>query len=313
MASGDSINGLATRFRLGTTTTSDIIQRTCNAIWSCLKDTEMPEPTRADWEAIEERFRRNWNFSNCVGALDGKHIAIVNPPNAASLYFNYKGHYSTVLLALVDAQYKFVYVDIGQYGSNSDGSVFSDSDFGKRFKGQTLDIPPPKPLPNYPEGGPLPHVIVADEAFGLRCDLMTPYSKAHRLHKLPRTEAIFNYRLSRARRIVENAFGILAQRFRIFNRRIHLSVDNVDRVVKAATVLHNYLSSDLPLHAIYNQLNPNHDPYLGDDAALIDLNPHGYHNSTVARQVRNIFKAYFNSPAGMVHWQDRAIQPELYR
>ena len=75
-------------------------------------------------------------------------------------------------MALVDAHYCFTFVDIGDYDSNADGSIFKNSIFGQRFLQQDLDIPDPKPLPGFIEGGPIPHCIVADEAFPLRMDLM---------------------------------------------------------------------------------------------------------------------------------------------
>nr|CAH7740927.1 unnamed protein product [Callosobruchus chinensis] len=77
----------------------------------------------------------------------------------------------------------------------------------------------------------------ADDAFPLRPDLMKPFSK----HGLSDEEKIFNYRLSRARRVSENAFGILAWRFRVFSRPIELKPDTIDRVVWAACSLHNWL------------------------------------------------------------------------
>ena len=120
------------------------------------------------------------------------------------------------------------HVDIGDYGSNSDGGIFKNSKFGQAFMNNELGIPHPKSLPNWPEGGVLSHCIVADEAFPLRCDLMRPYPRTNNRQTLQEDQKIFNYRLSRARRIVENAFGILAQRWRIFNRRINLLLKNVD-------------------------------------------------------------------------------------
>ena len=88
-----------------------------------------------------------------MGALDGQHIVITAPWNSGSLYFNYKGTLSLVLMALVDADYRFIYADIGDYGSNADGSVFKNSLFGQAFVNGQLDIPPAKQLPNFPEGG----------------------------------------------------------------------------------------------------------------------------------------------------------------
>ena len=113
LASGDSINGLATRFRLGNSTVQEIIKNTCDAIWEELAPTELKPPTAEDWQRIESRFAQRWNFPNCVGALDGKHIVIQAPNNSGSMFYNYKGTFSVMLMALVDADYKFTYVDIG--------------------------------------------------------------------------------------------------------------------------------------------------------------------------------------------------------
>ena len=80
--------------------------------------------TEEEWKKIADAFASNWNFNNCIGAMDGKHIVIRPPLNSGSYYFNYKHTFSIVLLAIVDADYKFVYVDIGCNGRISDGGVF---------------------------------------------------------------------------------------------------------------------------------------------------------------------------------------------
>ena len=127
-----------------------------------------------DWQRIEHRFSTQWNNPNCIGAIDGKHVVIQAPHNSGSQFFNYKGTFSLALMALVDADYKFTFVDIGNYGSQSDGAVFKHSNFGQKFINGELDIPRPKALPNYPQGGVLPHCIVGDEAFPCHMDLMRP-------------------------------------------------------------------------------------------------------------------------------------------
>ena len=134
LASGDSYVMLKTRFRMGLSTVHDIIRDTCRAIWIMFKNEVMPDPTLKRWQESEKGFRVHWNFLNCLGALDGKHVNIIAPANSASNFHNYKGYFSTVLMALVDANYHFVYVDISEYGSNSDGNVFKYSKFGRKIK-----------------------------------------------------------------------------------------------------------------------------------------------------------------------------------
>ena len=84
-----------------------------------------------DWKPIGERFRYRWNVPQAVGALDGKHIAIKKPKKSGSEYFNYKGYFSLVLLALVDADYKFLWVNTGASGSSSDAQIFNCSKLKK--------------------------------------------------------------------------------------------------------------------------------------------------------------------------------------
>ena len=67
---------------------------------------------------------------------------------------------------------------------------------------------------------------------------MRPFAR----HGLINERCIFNYRLSRARKVVENAFGILANQWRLNNHHIYLNPDNVNTVVKATVLLHNLLT-----------------------------------------------------------------------
>ena len=106
----------------------------------------MPLPDEHKWKNIADEFEELWQFPHCLGSLDGKHIMIQAPKNSGSLFFNYKKHFSVALLAVVDANYKFVIVDIGAYGRQSDGSVFANSLFGRMLKAQQLPIPPPDSL-----------------------------------------------------------------------------------------------------------------------------------------------------------------------
>lgn len=82
-------------------------------------------------------------------------------PNSGSNYFCYKKIFSLVLFGLVDADYTFPVVDIGEYGKNSDGGVFPSSVLGKAMKGNKFDLPPDKQLPGSLEI--LPYVTIINK------------------------------------------------------------------------------------------------------------------------------------------------------
>ena len=134
---------------------------------------------------------------------------------------------------MVDANYCFRYIDIGSDGRASDSTIFKNS---------SLNIAMEKKLLNWPENG----VCVGNDAFPLRINLLKPFG--HR--NLSTEEKVFNYRLSRARRVVENAFGILASRFRILLRPIDLKVDTIELLVKAACAIHNWLRMTSPANCL---------------------------------------------------------------
>lgn len=77
--------------------------------------------THESWKSVTDGFYTGWNFPNCVGAIDRKHIAIRLPPKSGSYYYNYEGN--IVLLAVSDANSDFIYVDVGRNGRVSDGGV----------------------------------------------------------------------------------------------------------------------------------------------------------------------------------------------
>lgn len=162
----------------------------------------LPLPTEDKWKIIANDFKLLWNFPNCVGEVDGKHITIQAPSNSGSLYFNYKKTFSIVLIALVDANYNFIAVDVGSYGKNSDGDIFANSNLGNRLQQGTLGIPGNSPLPGTSIDDVtcgVPHVIVGDEVFPLKTYLMRPYPGQN----LNDDQRIFNYRLSRAKELLK--------------------------------------------------------------------------------------------------------------
>lgn len=158
------------------------------------------------------------------------------PPHNGSVYFNYKKMHSINLLAISDDSYSFTLVDIGAEGRQSDGSVFANSTIGQHFERNQINLPQPSAIK--PNGPLLLYVLVTDEAFALNRYMMRPYPRSGRLN---RQKKIFNYRLSRARRVVESSFGIMAARWRIYRRPIISSISTAVKIVQATTCLHNFV------------------------------------------------------------------------
>ena len=82
--------------------------------------------TKIGWKKVADLFQRRWNLPNCQGALDGKHIVMKLPIRSGGEYFNYRHTFSIVLMALVDADYKFRYTNVGCNGRVSDGGIFEE-------------------------------------------------------------------------------------------------------------------------------------------------------------------------------------------
>ena len=266
--------------------------------------------TEEEWKIVGEQFEFRWNFPHCLGGVDGKHVWITPPSESGSYYWNYKGYNSLVLMAVVNANYEFIMADIGTNGRVSDGGVIDNTEFGKRLKDEKLCIPHESITAN--SDCVLPYVFVGDEAFALRTDFLKPYSQKD----LDNEKRVFNYRLSRARRVAENAFGIMASRFRIFHTCINLKLTSIDKVFMACVVLHNYLRKTCP-----SDYSPEECFHREDRVRKITLpglttSPnnlaglqHGQSSRNypeIAKVVRDKFKDYFVN-VGAVPWQNNYI------
>lgn len=140
---------------------------------------------------------------------------------------------------------------------------------------------------------------MGDEAFPIRENLLKPYPRDQSGQN--RTKAIFNYRLSRARRIVENAFGLLTQHFRIFLTPIHLNVNVLEDLVTVACILHNLMIDDKGIPS-------DRDMPVSDLDSLVDnFEIESDSNQELKYKIRDTFKDYFNG-VGAVHWQDDSFR-----
>lgn len=190
LTTGESFNSMQYLFRIPQTTISRIVPKVLDAIYTVLvneylkvqfiqfihslhADYSFPfialfqTPTTPEaWQTVSHQYDELWKFPNCIGAVDGKHIVMVAPPNAGSIFFNYKQTHSIILMGIADAEYKFLYVDVGRNGRFSDGGVFNRCNFAQAMDNNQLGLPQPIALPG--RSLPVPHVLVADDAFGIR-------------------------------------------------------------------------------------------------------------------------------------------------
>ncbi|XP_055840162.1 uncharacterized protein LOC129907800 [Episyrphus balteatus] len=192
-------------------------------------------------------------------------------------------------MAVADSDYRFIYVNVGSYGKDCDSNIFKNSPLWTRIKNGNIGIPEAKCLHGTTSPA-VPYFLVGDEAFALDKHLLRPFGG----HNLTTKQRIFNYRLSRARRYIECAFGILSNKWRIFHRPINLDTDFATDIVKACVVLHNFV-----------RLRDGYD--FGDIMTINGLediaSASQVQRETSGNNLRNVMADYFVTPAGSVSWQ----------
>ena len=301
MCSGESYPEIAHLFRISTSSICNIISETCDAIHAHYGDELlMPPDEPQKWKQAAARFEDKWQLPHCVGALDGKHIAIKKPGKSGSTFHNYKGFFSILLMAMVDADYKFQWVTVGAAGACSDAQIWNRCDLKRHILQGRIGWPEGEPLAGQAEVSQ--YFIAADEAFALQTWLQKPFPR----RGLSPEQLIYNYRLSRARRVVENAFGILAKRFQCLLTTMQLQPKKVEKVVLATTCLHNIMRMRYPE-------DQNRDLVALEEGAaqnplqLFGVEPHASQGRLIAaaKHQRDLMMRYVNSPEGSVSWQNR--------
>lgn len=256
---------------------------------------------------MEEEFATRWNFPHVIGALDGKHIRMTSPPASGSFFYNYKNFFSIILMAVVNANYEFIFIDVGAEGKASDGGVWKKTSLFDYMTDENnpLNVPQPALIPGIRE--PIPYFLVGDDAFAMTPSLLKPYAA----QGISARNRIYNYRLSRSRMVVENAFGILTTRFRIFRKEITMHPAGTEKVVLACSVLHNFLRRKcgvtyMPQRSIDSE-GDNHLIERGlwrNEPPLPSIEPTRNKNySKYAGSIRNRLADYFLQKEGEVTWQ----------
>ena len=233
---------VAALFGVGRSSVYDIVNDTCAAIAKHVMHKYVHVPNTDILQEIVNGFESQWGFPQAVGAIDGSHIPIIKPLQSASDYYNRKGYYSILIQGLVDYRGLFMDVIIGWPGKVHDARVFSNSSCFRKGNENVL-------FPQWSRninGVSVPLVVLGDSAYPLLPWLMKPYLEND--HTTPQ-ERIFNYRQSRARMVVENAFGRLKGKWRCLMKRNDAQLlKNIMHMTAACVTLHNF-------HEIHDVLN----------------------------------------------------------
>ena len=165
----------------------------------------------------------------------------------------------------------------------------------------------------------MPYVLVGDDAFPLTTTLMKPFPQSN----LTMEKRVFNYRLSRSRRIPENTFGILANRWRVFRRPFALEPEKVKIITLSALILHNWLRSESSSGKIYipqsliDSEDTSHEILPGNwrsdvpTESWFDLTPtRSKHSSNQANAIREEFMEYFMNE-GCLPWQWQCARVDI--
>ena len=129
LAIGETYKSLMYQYRVSEVSISRFVPEVCQVIIESFLEEYMSLPdSKEKWLSVAKEFEEKWQFPNCVGAIDGKHVPLINPFNSGSTYFNYKSFFSIVLFVLVNVDYKFLYVNVGCQDRINDGGVFKNSE-----------------------------------------------------------------------------------------------------------------------------------------------------------------------------------------
>ena len=308
LATGQNLKAIAWHFRVAHNTISGIIKETVAAIIHVYANEVVKMPTTArEWLKIANDFAVRWQFPHCLGAIDGKHIALVKPTHSGTTFFNYKGFFSIVLMGICDADYKFIYAAVGAEGSLSDRAIFARMQLKEDMDNDNLNFPASAPLRG--DDFPVPYYFIGDDAFPLTSHMMKPY----RSRNLSHPDRVFNYRQCRARRVIENTYGILSCRWGVLLKTIKMSPAAVRRIVQACICLHNLMRIRYPTlqNDDLNQFAPGAVRGTGqwrNAQVMHEINQEvGPAAQRQGKMVRTYLKNYFQTDEGRVDWQDDMV------
>ncbi|XP_057681077.1 uncharacterized protein LOC130909040 [Corythoichthys intestinalis] len=236
LATNSDYRSIGHIFGIGLSTACDCLREFCSAVEEVLLPEVLKMPSLDKMKEHAQYFEQRWGLPQCIGAVDGSHIPILAPQQYHTEYFNRKGWYSIVLQAVVDGRGLIWNAYTGQPGSLHDARVLRLSalwelaERGRVFSQEYMSV----------GGQNVGYYIIGDAAYPLKSWLMKPFADTGALTK---EEQTFNVKTSRARVVVEHAFGRLKGRWRCLQKRNDCSLERIKSMVLTCCVLHNLCES----------------------------------------------------------------------
>lgn len=232
LATGCDYRTIGHLFGVAKSTVCMITKEVCYHIVRELLPQYIQLPQADALKEVISSFASDYGFPQCAGAVDGTHIPISSPQECPADYYNRKGWHSIIMQGTVNNRGLFIDVYVGWPGRVHDARVFANSSLYKKGCDDKLFPSLVKRI----GGKDVPIVLLGDPAYPLLDWLMKAYpDNGH----LTRQQKMFNYRLSRARVVVEHAYGRLKGRWRCLLKRLDVDVCDVPELVAACCVLHN--------------------------------------------------------------------------
>lgn len=209
-------------------------------------------------------------------------------------------------MAIADADLRFISVDVGAHGAEGDAGIFSMTTLGEKIIRDELVLPEDAVLGSTK----MPFCFVGDDAFPLCKRIMKPFTPTKN-KPLSQQETIFNYRLSRARKCVESAFGKLVAKWQCLGRTMFCLPDRAQKIVSACCILHNLLSEEPTIseHSQCDHYDEN-GQFIEGEWRLVQSSSQA---ETLPRYtkdpktIRENFKQYVNSARGSLKWQKKSV------
>ena len=219
-------------FSVSKSTICVVSKEVCHAIVELLLSKYINIPSGSALKECINGFCIDHGFPQCVGAIDGTHIPVVSPRECPADYYNRKGWHSMIMQGMVDNRGLFTDVYVGWPGRVHDARVFANSTIYQKGQSKTL-------FPNITrkiKGVDVPLLILGDPAYPLLQWVMKAFPNNGHLTDQQKN---FNYRLSKARVVVEHSYGRLKGRWRCLLKRLDVDIGDVPELVTACCILHN--------------------------------------------------------------------------